>query len=1026
MREPCQLIHCGVVLSLLLLLNLAGCGADSHGQFPQEALGTAGQPAGLTGVRLAAIAPRRLEGASLDLAQAEIRLAAAPAGMDEGLFDVLRGALLQSLAGQPDRNPSALPSGPENLVDDLAITPDGNGAILSWTYRNVGDYDLNGEVNISDLTPLGQNFSAREGAPGWEQARVADGDGNGEVNISDVTPIGRHFFASVLGYNIYGRNQAGPYVKVDRVAISQGSGSPYHFSVQLISVEYDTYTIAPYDSTGEDFPQQPLANPWTEVLDPALTTIDSVSADGLVLLGETDGIQVGSIIVSAEGEGLLRRVEAVNPIPGGLELVTSQAGLEDAFDYLRLDYQLKITPDDVREFIPDVDEVEFELLPETGTSSVAREASDTVFGNWWESRITKEVNENLHLSGSFRMRQVLDFRVEIGTSWSDLGTITLIECSIEFEMQLEGEAKLFAAIKLAESKLKLGTLWLNPISIPAGLVPIIITPRIDLWLNFEAFAEAGVEGLITGHASARMVGEYTPEKGFGSYMHKTDFGFNDVPAQANVYGAIRGEFSLVGPEFGLYLYGVVGPYIHFQAPYVEIQAKATAGSNPYVSLQSWVGVRGKIGLEGGIFGTSFVSYEPENYGLQMRYLVLDLTNYYTQDTGVLKVGGILESHYGEQLVVDPDTGELSLDPSNDYYFREVPGVRVDFMQDGQLAATAYGNDFGRGAFEKILPVGTYDAVMTKDGYRDTIVGVPIVIEADKYLSYEDYWPVPWGIDSLPDAETVTIEITSPENGAVIDVPYARIEGRITYGDVEPADILMKDNIREDASGSQSRLYWRDAGTEYYSISHLIKPDGNFAFTRYLDPGENRIYMFCKLPASAGDLEYTHYIVNTLTAEHFTLVRNEQAAMKAELKWAADAVPPTSDVSQVPGVPNEDFRLVVLEPGSQLVAGQQDSGKGMIGRVPGWWDWYYFLPESQAVSGDTYIFKAHYLDSVWLSGSPADQDLYGSLYLYIDSETIPGFSTVSSNYNLRYPKAINPVNPFGSGLDWQEIPLIEIP
>ena len=73
---------------------------------------------------------------------------------------------------------------------------------LRWSYRNTGDYDHNGEANISDLTPIGLHFAKTPAALDWQTAMLADGDFNTEVNISDITPLGLHFMQSVTSYHI--------------------------------------------------------------------------------------------------------------------------------------------------------------------------------------------------------------------------------------------------------------------------------------------------------------------------------------------------------------------------------------------------------------------------------------------------------------------------------------------------------------------------------------------------------------------------------------------------------------------------------------------------------------------------------------------------------------------------------------------------------------------------------------------------------------------------------------------------------
>lgn len=93
---------------------------------------------------------------------------------------------------------------PERLYFDPArqdLVGSGN-TLLSWSYAQPGDYDCNSEVNIADLTPVGQYLGRTAADADWAMAKVADGDGNGEVNIADITPIGQNFGTAVAGYVI--------------------------------------------------------------------------------------------------------------------------------------------------------------------------------------------------------------------------------------------------------------------------------------------------------------------------------------------------------------------------------------------------------------------------------------------------------------------------------------------------------------------------------------------------------------------------------------------------------------------------------------------------------------------------------------------------------------------------------------------------------------------------------------------------------------------------------------------------------
>src|SRR5207248_232874 len=104
------------------------------------------------------------------------------------------------------------------------------GGVFAWTYRNKGDYDQNGLVAISDLTPLGSHLGASSSDSDWlSSSQVADGDGNGLISISDITPIGANFQGSVDGYDL--EQTTTPAVEASwtqtvHVAFSTGHSTP--------------------------------------------------------------------------------------------------------------------------------------------------------------------------------------------------------------------------------------------------------------------------------------------------------------------------------------------------------------------------------------------------------------------------------------------------------------------------------------------------------------------------------------------------------------------------------------------------------------------------------------------------------------------------------------------------------------------------------------------------------------------------------------------------------------------------------
>lgn len=231
-----------------LVLSSAGCGRNTpatsgtssvHAIYASGSLG------------------RQHTSAEYSAALAAAQSAQCPAGVDPNVYGQLRAALLSALQAQVDgRGASALPGGNENQLDDVSVADLGAGDYqMTWTYKNRGDLDLNGEVNVADLTPIGQHYHATAADPNWLTVQAADGDLNGEVNLADVTTIGQHYLAQVAGYNIYGGDsQTGPWTAVGSVNMADGDrGSfPPQFTFHIGVSAYTWFLCAPRDFTGFD------------------------------------------------------------------------------------------------------------------------------------------------------------------------------------------------------------------------------------------------------------------------------------------------------------------------------------------------------------------------------------------------------------------------------------------------------------------------------------------------------------------------------------------------------------------------------------------------------------------------------------------------------------------------------------------------------------------------------------------------------------------------------------------------------
>ncbi|MCH7472045.1 hypothetical protein IIA79_03730 [bacterium] len=286
MYSPQIIRFASILLVLLFTAHLFGCGGKK-GMEQVSGIALDSPGSGL---------PENMPAREVALEEAvmEIEAAPAPLGVDAAVWEELRFELARLLsarfAGGDARATSKVvstpPAGAANAVSDLALADDSAGGYrLEWSYVNVGDYDQNGEVNIADLTPIGQHFGATSADAGWETAQLADGDANNEVNIADVTPIGQNFLTQVVGYRVYGGYMLdGPWELMGAVDFSAGTReNSLAFSYGFAADDYPTYRVVPVDSLDEEGVEgllgggapSPLAQLFAATPEAAMTSVNT-------------------------------------------------------------------------------------------------------------------------------------------------------------------------------------------------------------------------------------------------------------------------------------------------------------------------------------------------------------------------------------------------------------------------------------------------------------------------------------------------------------------------------------------------------------------------------------------------------------------------------------------------------------------------------------------------------------------------------------------------------------------------------
>ncbi|MBN2081035.1 hypothetical protein JW859_02390 [bacterium] len=153
--------------------------------------------------------------------------------------------------------------------DDLSAAVaswDSQTFTLSWYYYHCGDYNLDGFVDISDLTQLTVYFGETVSSDENSASYIADGDRSGVIDAGDIEVIEQHLNSAVVGYAIYASASLASYPNTNDASsalepIATIGYNSWNYAEQaqyrsLISIELPDITantylwVRPYDLFG--------------------------------------------------------------------------------------------------------------------------------------------------------------------------------------------------------------------------------------------------------------------------------------------------------------------------------------------------------------------------------------------------------------------------------------------------------------------------------------------------------------------------------------------------------------------------------------------------------------------------------------------------------------------------------------------------------------------------------------------------------------------------------------------------------
>ena len=307
-------------------------------------------------------------------------------------------------------------------------------------------------------------------------------------------------------------------------------------------------------------------------------------------------LEIGDVLVSTVGNGLLRKITGITSTKGGGEIIveTDFASLTDVIEQGTIQAQVVLTPDDIQEVVFHYDGITPEPANVTGSVNHVT--------NW---NINTELYSGVRLTGQFisDMTFILDINVA-GSSLNSAksGIIMSETLTLQLSAALEREF---------DKDITIATITFAPIIIPVvGPLALVIVPKVEVKLGLEG----SVGGTVTCSATQEIFVDagiqYAKASGWSDYKTFTNEFSNTTPVleKANANASVY-----IQPELSTKLYNVAGPYVNtkiYGKLEIDADEETVEKEEPWWKLS--VGINLNAGMNVEIFDLATLNYEKSN------------------------------------------------------------------------------------------------------------------------------------------------------------------------------------------------------------------------------------------------------------------------------------------------------------------------------------------------------------------------------------------------------------------------------
>jgi len=308
----------------------------------------------------------------------------------------------------------------------------------------------------------------------------------------------------------------------------------------------------------------------------------------------TTPIDVGDIIVSQDGNGLLRKVTGIENSGENIVVKTSFASLTEAIENGSVSIDITLSEQKIRR-------INYLKKGVTIDTSDMKSTEETAMEYNIDFYLDAPANK-VRLQGSLSILPSIE--TDLIIKWFSVKKFS-VDFIVKEEVNLVNTIELIDAEY--EKEVSIATVEFHPITALVGGFPVVVVPEIDILCGVEL----NVESSITTSVGQSL--NYTAgmlfEDGTWSTNKDTIFEFEYSPPNLTATAAAK---AYIKPQMKLKFYGVVSPYLA-EEYYGRIVAELEA--DPWWSL--YAGVSTGIGTKMEIIEDGFDYYLPDLLAFEM-------------------------------------------------------------------------------------------------------------------------------------------------------------------------------------------------------------------------------------------------------------------------------------------------------------------------------------------------------------------------------------------------------------------------